>query len=536
MKQFLIALTVLTVPFMANFETSTPINHSFIYANSSETTARVLMVVGANNGGKDRQTLRYAVSDAYLVYDIFSKLGGVSHDNTVIATNPDAASFSIALETYRQKIIAAKKRYSRVESLFYYSGHSNEEGIFLGEERVSYKEIKQAIDGLPADVRIIILDSCSSGAFTRAKGGKSSAPFLQDRAYNMEGYAVITSSSSDENSQESDAIKGSFFTYYLASGLRGAADLSLDKKITLNEIYQYTYNATLSRTEKTWGGAQHPHYAIQMSGTGDVILTDIRVSSAHLVFAKEIAGKLTLRDQNGVLAGEFFKPYGPLLELGLETGKYIITYEDNNSMAEATIELKKDQTVQLSKSSFSGIGREKTVARGDQAPENTNPGNDLKIKFPIFGGPVILLSSYDGAAALLMGGKVGVTINKWFSIGGEGYGLLAPLKGPGYGGLFFQFNVVPLKMLQLSASLLLGAGNWTVIQNPSTQNIPDITASSHQFWIAEPGIQLYINITQNFMIGTGISYRYILPGASTFPELTKFQGLSGGLLIFWGRF
>jgi len=79
----------------------------------------------------------------------------------------------------------------------------------------------------------------------------------------MKGDAFMTSSSANEASQESDAIRGSFFTYYLVSGLRGAADMIHDGRITLNEAYQYAYNETLSRTEKTMGGTQHPNYDIR---------------------------------------------------------------------------------------------------------------------------------------------------------------------------------------------------------------------------------------------------------------------------------
>ena len=101
---------------------------------------------------------------------------------------------------------------------FYYSGHSDEEGLLLGSERVSYDELRTFIQDAPADLRVAILDSCASGAFTRDKGGVRRAPFLLDASIDMRGHAFLTSSAANEVAQESDRIAASFFTYYLVSG------------------------------------------------------------------------------------------------------------------------------------------------------------------------------------------------------------------------------------------------------------------------------------------------------------------------------
>ena len=60
----------------------------------------------------------------------------------------------------------------------YYSGHSDEEGLLLGGSRLSYAQLRQDLDGVPAEVRVAILDSCASGAFTRVKGGQMRPAFL----------------------------------------------------------------------------------------------------------------------------------------------------------------------------------------------------------------------------------------------------------------------------------------------------------------------------------------------------------------------
>jgi len=71
----------------------------------------------------------------------------------------------------------SRSTFRRVEVIFYYSGHSDEENILLGGERISYGEFKDAVMALKADVRIAILDSCASGAMTLPKGVIRKSPF-----------------------------------------------------------------------------------------------------------------------------------------------------------------------------------------------------------------------------------------------------------------------------------------------------------------------------------------------------------------------
>ena len=148
--------------------------------------------------------------------------------------------------------------------------------MLLSGKIFSYKEIRKIIRELPANVRVAILDSCASGAFTRTKGGVRRKPFLVDTSTRVRGYAVLTSSSATEAAQESDRVGGSFFTHYLTSGLRGAADANGDKRVTINEAYNYAFNETLARTESTRAGPQHPNYDFQIRGSGDLVLTDLR--------------------------------------------------------------------------------------------------------------------------------------------------------------------------------------------------------------------------------------------------------------------
>ncbi len=96
------------------------------------------------------------------------------------------------------------------------------------------------------------------------------------------GEALITSSAANESALESEEIRGSFFTHYFVSGLRGAADTSGDGQVSLGEAYKYAFVQTESATAATLGGTQHPSYDYRLSGQGELILTRLWGTSATL--------------------------------------------------------------------------------------------------------------------------------------------------------------------------------------------------------------------------------------------------------------
>ncbi|HVI03414.1 MAG TPA: caspase family protein, partial [Enhygromyxa sp.] len=302
---------------------------------------RFALLVGANDGGTEREQLRYAATDAELLGKALLELGGVEAADRVVLVDPDVAALEQGFATMQAKIERAKQAGARVQFFFYYSGHSDETGLLLGGVHFDYKRLRNLIDKVSADVRIGVLDSCSSGAFTRFKGGKKQAPFLVGSAAQVQGHAYLTSSSADEAAQESDRIGGSFFTHFLVTGLRGAADFDGDRQVTLNEAYQFAFDETLARTETTAGGPQHAAYDIQLAGTGDLVMTDLRKTSAKLEIAGDVAGRLYVRDRRGKLAAELFKPKDAgSVTLALEPGKYAVTIDDGRNLHRADVEVR----------------------------------------------------------------------------------------------------------------------------------------------------------------------------------------------------
>ncbi|MBW1877592.1 MAG: caspase family protein, partial [Deltaproteobacteria bacterium] len=289
---------------------------------------RYALLVGANDGGPYRVRLRYAHADARSMAGVLTDLGGVEPKDRVALYDPDVGQLSEALADLAARLREATE--ARKEVLFYYSGHSDETGLLLGEERYDYDDLRVSVGDLPADVRIAILDSCASGALVRRKGGRQVAPFLVDESRTVEGHAFITSSSADESAQEADRLSGSYFTHYLVTGLRGAADVSRDKRVTLHEAYQYAFDETLAQTSETVHGAQHANYDFQLAGAGDLVLTDLTRTSASLAFSEDLEGRAYVRDEEGHLVAELFKPSGRPIMLGLAEAPHHLRRGDDD--------------------------------------------------------------------------------------------------------------------------------------------------------------------------------------------------------------
>ncbi len=335
---------------------------------NGQTVRRFAFVVGANDGGPGRGILRYAHSDARAFSAVLGQLGGVERKAHILLLEPDRFDMEAGFARMHTMLENAQGSGVRLELIFYYSGHSNEKGLLVGDDLFSYRELREILAELPTDVRIAILDSCSSGALTRSKGGRKRAPFLIDTSVDVRGYAYLTSASAHESAQEADSVGGSFFTHYLVSGLRGAADNSRDDRVTLNEAYQYAFDETLARTESSRVGPQHANYDFQLAGSGDLVLTDLRGTAAQLVIEPAAKGRFYVRDRRGHLVAELNKSAERPMRIGLDPGVYEITYEMGGRVSRGRVTLGRGDEVALRTSDLDAFEGEMTVSRGTKEP------------------------------------------------------------------------------------------------------------------------------------------------------------------------
>ncbi len=340
-------------------------------AGSDGAVVRVAVLVAANDGGASRATLRYTESDAHSLSKVLREVGGLEPINEIQVYRATPRRIQQALDRARKRAREAQRQDRRVEFIFYYSGHSDERGLLLGKERVAYQDLRNAVDEVPADVHIAILDSCASGAFTRIKGGKRRPPFLFGSSTEVRGHAFLTSSSAEETAQESDQIGGSFFTHFLTSGLRGAADRDNDRIVTLAEAYQFAFDETLAHTQAASEGAQHAAYDIKLSGSGELVMTDLRRATGHLVIDGDIEGRVWIRGRHGRLAAEVVATQKDVpISLALEPGRYSVTVDAGRRLLGATVEVSSSGRARVTQAQLKPVPRTKATARGGAASDD----------------------------------------------------------------------------------------------------------------------------------------------------------------------
>lgn len=382
-RAFLGALTSLGVPALCSLSSPThaatsivPAQQATSRANEVTEVQRFAVIIGANAGGQGRALLRYASTDAASLQSVLTHLGGVKPDQRHTLSQPTPQGVQEALEGMSAKIAAQRalteNKRKRFEFFFYYSGHSDETGLLIGEKKVPYIDLKAWIAQVPSDIHVAILDSCASGAFTRLKGGAHRKPFLFANSGNVKGHAFIASSSADEASQESDKIAGSFFTHFLVSGMRGAADLDGDKLVTINEAFLFARNETLARTHSTQGGAQHPAYELKLAGTGDLVLTDLRQSQSTLELEAPIEGRVYVRDSKQRLVAELFKNKGTVL-LAVAPGTYDVAVDEGATLRGGSVQVTEKGIARVTKSALKPRSKEAISALRGSSPDPATP-------------------------------------------------------------------------------------------------------------------------------------------------------------------
>ena len=107
--------------------------------------------------------------------------------------------------------------------MFYFSGHSDGQVLEIAGGALPFAELRRSLVASAADVRVVIVDSCRSGALLALKGGTLGQAFdirLADDLAST-GEALVASSAADEAALESAEIGASFFSHHFISGLRG---------------------------------------------------------------------------------------------------------------------------------------------------------------------------------------------------------------------------------------------------------------------------------------------------------------------------
>lgn len=114
---------------------------------------------------------------------------------------------------------------------------------------ISYKEIQILFQNCRASKKMVFADACFSGGLK--KGNKLNLSVQSARNGDV---MYLLSSLQTETSEEMPQGPNGWFTYYLAAGLSGNADMNNDGRLTASEIFNFTASNVAQVTENR----QHP--------------------------------------------------------------------------------------------------------------------------------------------------------------------------------------------------------------------------------------------------------------------------------------
>lgn len=286
----------------------TPFLLTLALATTAFAETRLAIVAGHNTGAEGRKPLRYAEADASRVKRALIEVSAVPEPDVKLLKGPTLAELESAFAWAKTRA-AGKKALLIV----YLSAHGHDgKGLELGPEVLEWEKLKALVRGTGAEVKLAIVDSCHASGVLKASGKQAEEFALkaEDRL-TVEGEAWITSSAENEPSIEAGAWRGSVFTHHLVAGLRGAADRSADKKVSLEELYRYAFERTTAGES-----GQHPGYAFRLQGYGELEVSDLSKAPAVVAIPLGLDGVTVTEQQTGENLAEARHPVGRWLGFG----------------------------------------------------------------------------------------------------------------------------------------------------------------------------------------------------------------------------
>jgi hypothetical protein len=333
-----------------------------LFAQQQAGTRRIGLFVGANDGGPEQRKLEFAQSDAEAVSKIFFELGGINQEDIHLLLQPTPDRLSSWLEVIKNELADAKRNRQKTELIFYYAGHSDGVILNLGSESYPRDRLSLQIENIEADARIVIFDMCYAGGSAR---GASALPPLFD------GSSVLTSTDVTELSWELPAIRSTYFTHSLITGLRGAADVNGDSNVSFKELYDFVSKEVRIKTDNK----QNPQFKSKITGSEKTALTYTSRADARFTINGDVTGRIRVLDNvRKIVVSDLTKEHQSPMELALASGDYQIILFRENSFGWAKRRLRNNQNIRLQIKDFVHAGsiaalRNKITGRGSEAPE-----------------------------------------------------------------------------------------------------------------------------------------------------------------------
>ena len=401
-------------------------------------TLRLGIFVGNNVGLGDEVPLRHAEREAEELARLFRTLGGIERSRAEVLIGQTAPVLMDKLAVVEGRVQEGVDRGDDVMVVLYYSGHAGDDTLHMNGTELSLALLRTWLTRSPARVKVAFVDACESGAMARSKGGAPAAPLSVgvDEALTVTGTAVITSTGPTELARESDELGGGIFSRALITGLRGAADVDDDGRITLSEAYAYAFAETVRTSAAVGDAIQRPEHLFQLHGTGEVVLTRLADRAAVLVFAEEQEGTYSVISLGtGELVARVDKAPGEQRRLGLPAGRYVVRKVRRTDVLVGEVDLIWGGNRWLADTELASVPLGDALARGGWYGAR----HGLALQFAVQGPPI-------ANGPVLIGGELafhGRLSRHW---------LLSPRLS--YGGGFHEVEGADVRLHQIGLDLL----------------------------------------------------------------------------------
>ena len=257
---------------------------------------KIAFLVGISDYEAGLAALPAAVKDVVAMQEVLvnPEMGGFAAADVTVLMNPSRQEMTDAIYT----LFANRQKADLV--LLYFSGHgivddTNEfyfstritrkiEGKLLLTTAVPAHDIRAWMEQSNSQRKVIILDSCFSGAFAKGVKAKDGDKINPEQFLGGKGIAILTAATSTQYALTQDGFDLSIYTHYLVEGIRtGGADRDNDGMISVEELHNYAKDKV-----KAAAPAMTPEFYPFREGGHKILLAKSPTDDPRLRYRKEV--------------------------------------------------------------------------------------------------------------------------------------------------------------------------------------------------------------------------------------------------------
>jgi hypothetical protein len=213
---------------------------------------RYAIIIGINDYVNARE-LNYCAKDAEDIENTFVNFCNVQSDNVRLIISSIKRPQANPWNTFKEVIDELKTKFEpNVDDLlFYFSGHgkdSNQTTVIFKNETKNVSEIIEEIENLTPKTKVLIFDSCHSGAGYIET--EKSAQFFSLSSKATTGYYIISACTKEQTAKESKALENGKFTRFFIN--------TISDKQNYNQYNYFDINSLFSKVDTFL--KSHPEY------------------------------------------------------------------------------------------------------------------------------------------------------------------------------------------------------------------------------------------------------------------------------------